>query len=69
MLFIIPNNGINLPNNISADDIAAAFNECVISQIEIKVNGINEPPKMEQNWKQIFCFKQYYKLFLKFVNN
>lgn len=40
---------IILPNNINADDNIAEFNECVISQTEIKVKGINDPPKIEQN--------------------
>lgn len=38
-----------LPNKTNVDDNIAAFNECVISQIEIKVNGISDPPRIVQN--------------------
>lgn len=40
---------INIPNKTNVDDKAAAFNEWVISQMETKVNGTNELPKIEQN--------------------
>lgn len=39
----------NLPNKTKVDDNIAAFNECVISHIEIKVKGIRDPPKIVQN--------------------
>lgn len=38
-----------LPNSTKEADKVAAFNECVISQIDINVNGIKAPPKIVQN--------------------
>jgi len=40
---------LNSPNKTKEADKVAAFNECVISQIDIKVNGIKAPPKIVQN--------------------